>query len=248
MFVRSVPCRLIVLMIWTTAFLLPSTARATEAIWTVDQTPVNQGSDRELTMGTNRFVYDLFPQVAYITNKGFARIGLKLSLMDLPPERSLLYSSQGRLDGDLFRGHFDTEEHASLLKVDVALATLYFYPYVLPDKPCIENRQQLTEKSSIGILGLHYFRLLENMGIHHANEAPNTVSGLKMLALGRADFMVLPDYVVPALEKATAVQVKRCLPEPILSIQLFTYLHEKHRTLIPVLEGAYREILSEGMP
>lgn len=242
---RCLPSRLAVLLIWVALSLLCHPASATEVIWTQDQKPVVNGADREITMGTNRFVYDLLPQVGRVTAEGFARTGLKLALMDLPPERSLLYASQGMLDGDLFRGHFDTKEHASLLKVDVPLATLFFYPYVLSDKPCVETMPQLKEKTSIGILGLHYFRLLKDMGIHHAHEAPNTVSGLKMLALGRAEFLVLPDYVVPALEKAVAVQIKRCMPEPILSIQLFTYLHEKHRNLIPVLEQAYRDILAE---
>lgn len=247
--VRRLGCCLpsppVMLLIGVALSLLCHPASATEVIWTQNQKRAVNDSEREFTLGTNRFVYDLLPQVGRITAQGFARTGLKLALMDLPPERSLLYASQGLLDGDLFRGHFDTKEHASLLKVDVPLATLFLYPYVLSDKPCVDTMPQLKEKTSIGIHGLHYFRLLKDRGIHHEHEAPNTVSGLKMLALGRADFLVLPDYVVPALEKASAVQVKRCMPEPILSIQLFTYLHEKHRNLIPVLEQAYRDILAE---
>lgn len=243
----SLMSRQALLVICSLACTFSSTIQASEVIWTENQNPVAQGTRHEFTMGTNRFVYDLLPQVALITVEGFARTGLKLALMDLPPERSLIYAAQGVLDGDLFRSHFDTKKHASLLKVDVPLGTLHFYPYVPPDKSCFNTSHELTAKTSIGILGMHYFDLLKDMGIHFAHEAPNIVSGMKMLGLGRADFMVLPDYVVPALQKAAAVQVKRCMPEPILSIQLFTYLHEKHRNLIPMLEQAYREILAEEM-
>jgi polar amino acid transport system substrate-binding protein len=228
---------------------LSTSGHASEVVWLDPQGPsAVKGPGSELRLGTNRFVYELMPQVAAITAQGFERAGLKVALMDLPPERSLLYASQGVLDGELWRGHFDSSEHASLIKVDVPLATLFFYPYVRLQQACMEQPEQLKDRSSIGIHGLHYFKLLKEMGIHYAHEAPNTVSGLKMLAAGRADFIVLPDYVVPALEKATEVKVKRCLEEPILSIQLFTFLHERHRTLIPVLEKAYREILSEGKP
>ncbi|MDX5298582.1 MAG: hypothetical protein LPK85_06490 [Gammaproteobacteria bacterium] len=222
-------------------WLLSATCHAEQALWS----DVHDGDDTRLRLriGSNQFIYDLLPDVAQITREGFALAGIRLVLTDLPPERSLRYASDGTLDGDLFRSDFAVQEHPTLLKIDVPLATLDFYPYVQPQTHCVANVADLAEQSAIKVHGLHYFKVLNGMDINYVHEAPNLVSGVKMLTSGRADFILLPDFAVPAIEKILDTQVKRCLDHPVLTLTLSTYLHEKHRSLIPVLEKTFRQAL-----
>jgi len=172
------------------------------------------------------------------------QLGYRIEFVSLPPARSLLMAARGDIDGDLLRQPLALKGYHSLIPVQVPLIKLDYWFHQLADRRCPTSERELKNLKPVGVLGLKYFDLIYNMSDVGFEQVADYGAAIKMLKAGRAGYLAAlkhPRTQIWAERFGTPLKV--CLPRPVLSLEGYLILHEKHKDLIPQLETALASVI-----
>lgn len=176
----------------------------------------------------------------------YGRLAIPIELVDLPAKRALLESSEGRLDGEVHRNINVQTQYPTLLMIRPALN--YIEPSVFSSKaaPAVTGWDAI-KGYRIGIV----------RGVGTSEDgtrgmasvlAINTLDQLMLvLAEDRVDVAISDSFsglaVINRLGLAGRVKV---LTPPLQKNDIYHFLHEKHRDLVPRVEQVLREMQASG--
>lgn len=173
----------------------------------------------------------------------YDRIGVQVEWLKIPSSRALIYSNQGRLDGELLRIPDVVENHESLRQVPFVVLEADVSLYCLTISKCrnINNRKLIVGFN----FDFQYFRTLcEQRGYQcasfHAVDEP-----LKALEQNRVDAWLSADLeILLGLEKLPG---KLYRSHRLQRVQTFHYLHKTHKDLIPKVTAELDKLKKEGI-
>jgi polar amino acid transport system substrate-binding protein len=176
----------------------------------------------------------------------YSRLAIQVELIDLPAKRALLESSEGRLDGEVHRNINVQTQYPTLLMIRPALN--YIEPSVFSSKaaPAVTGWDAI-KSYRIGIV--RGVGTSEDGTRGMASVLPvNTLDQLmQMLAEDRMDVAVSDSFsglaVIKKLGLAGRIKV---LTPPLQKNEIYHFLHEKHRDLVPRVEQVLREMQASG--
>jgi len=100
------------------------------------------------------------------------------------------------------------------------------------------NESDVKDLKPVGVLGIKYFDQIYSLSDVGFEQVSTYAGAIKMLQAGRADYLAsLKHQNTELAAKRLGVSLKACLTRPMLSLDGFFYLHEKHQNLIPQLES-----------
>lgn len=180
-----------------------------------------------------------------IARQAFARSGVELRLVTLPPERGLLNANAGIDDGDLTRIAGLEKDYPNLIRV--------------PEKLLDWNFSAFSRRKDLAVDGWKSL-LAYNVGhirgwkIAEANLA--SAAGVVVVENERQLFDVLRrdrvDVVVYSLEmgaeylRANRLHDIYLLSPPVATREMFVYLNVKHAPLAPKIAEALRALKADG--
>ena len=219
-----------------------------------------RGPSGKQPVGTVRFSISqlvgtyYFKLAEMLYTEAFARLGYGFELYAFPPERALLESNSGRMDGEAGRIRFDTvlsDQYPNLIRVTEPVAVLHFCAYTADAAIHLNGWQGLEgRKLVIGYARgtkIAEKKLFDHVDSKYLFEVTDNRQGLRMLRLGRIDVMA-----------ATQASVESILAEPefkdsgislagILEVvPAFPYLHKKHSALAPRMAAALKAMKKDG--
>lgn len=181
-----------------------------------------------------------------ILKEAFSRAGFAVIIQMLPAERALQDANAGVADGDIGRIRRISE----------------YYPHLLiVDEPIIESRDfvafsidhsfRTTDWASlkpyhVGIM--RGWKILENNVVDTRSliRIDSTLSLFRLLKNNRVDVVV--NARVDGLYAARMLEIDnlKVMEPPLASLELYLFMHEKHRQSIPALEKALKQMKDDG--
>lgn len=166
----------------------------------------------------------------------YQRLGIKLKTSTLPSKRSLSFSNQGQLDGELLRIHNIDNAYPDLIAVPITLYEIHAYAYTINGKTNFKEASEVL-KFTVGInRGIEWEENFASQFPHNISKIDGTKRKFKFLSLGRVS------YVISSEQRAKEIieqhysndNIKRVLPM-LPKVNLIHYLHKKHAHIIPRL-------------
>lgn len=186
--------------------------------------------------------------------EAFKRLGYRFDYNVNPPQRGIVESNSGRLDGEAFRLQFTDDlekQFPNLIRVDEPVGEGIFAAYSTNPDIRVQNLEHFRGKDLL----IGYIRgqkaIEAKLAIYVAErnrlDITDLKTGLKMLAAGRMDVLIADDQNVKSLlrqEEFRGQPIKKI--GEVLAIPVYPYLHKKYAALVPKLEAALRAMKRDG--
>jgi len=181
-----------------------------------------------------------------IVTEGFKRANIPLKFQTLPPQRSLLNSNLGIDDGEAARIFDINKLYPNLVRVCVPIHSI---DIVLLSKENLHIKEPSDLKNyNVGVLrGVKIAEsIAEKAKPLSITRATNYLMLIKMLNNHRIDVIIGSKIALLSIFSEIKEQGLFMTLKPIMSLPLYTYLHKKHKALIPQLEKAYNSMMKDG--
>lgn len=176
----------------------------------------------------------------------YGRLNIPIKLVDMPAMRALLESSSGRLDGEVHRNPRVQEQYPSLIMLRPAIN------YIEPAVFSKNFRFSVQGWSSIKDYNIGIVRGVGTSedgtrGMQRVLTATSIEQLMQMLATDRIDVAISDVFsgLVVVKDLGQEEQIKVLVP-PLQRNDIYHFLHEKHRDLVPKVERVLREMQSSG--
>ena len=161
----------------------------------------------------------------------YGRLGMGVELIDVPAARALMLSSTGELDGEIHRVSGIDQQFPTLLQLNPAIN--YIEPSVFTSGPSfVVGGWGSIAGYSVGIVrgvGSSEAGTSGMPNVHRANDLPSL---MRMLEAGRLEIAVTDWFSGEVLSRRLGFNDRiRALRPPLQRIDIYHYLHQRHREL-----------------
>lgn len=176
----------------------------------------------------------------------YSRLNVPIELVDMPAKRALVDSSEGRLDGEVHRNINVQKQYPTLLMLRPAIN--YIEPSVFSTKYRFEVRGWASIKDyNIGIVRGVGTSEDGTRGMKNVLAVTTLDQLMQVLATERIDVAVSDSFSGLAAVKQLGLEGRiTVLTPPLQKTEIYHFLHEKHRALIPKVETVLREMQASG--
>ena len=188
--------------------------------------------------------YPLSLTVSEIMKSAYLKLGMELKIRYLPGKRSLHYSNSGHADGELFRIKGIGNIFHNLIRIPVVLMELETIAYAKRNDIVIDGWASL-KPYKIGFL--RGFKKAEvntlGMQVYFAEQMSSLFS---LLAKGRVDLVIESRLGGKnSLDPQVHFEIKPLEP-PIEKFEVFHYLHNTNKSLVPKLTKVLQQMKASG--
>jgi len=176
----------------------------------------------------------------------YGRIGQPVEFVDLPAKRALIESSSGRLDGEVQRVLAVENEYPTLVPVREPIM------FIEPSVFSATVAPQITGWDSIRPYAIGIARGVGSSergtrGMPRVTDFTDMEQLMRVAASGRVDVAVNDRFSGELILRRLGLDERvRVLTPPLEHIDLFHFVHERHRSLVPRLEEVVRAMRSSG--
>lgn len=175
----------------------------------------------------------------------FQRLGYSIKLIHLPAERALRSANEGIIDGDISRIKGLDKLYPNLLRVPETVVTMNFVAFI---------REPVSQPASWDALKTLEVGYIKGWKIFEANVPPETsllalrdhIQLFEMINRDRLQVVLYSQYLGMAyLKKRKFENIYPWMP-PLVSKEMFLYVHKQHKQLIPLIVMTLRDMKKEG--
>lgn len=176
----------------------------------------------------------------------YQRLNIVIEFVDLPAKRSLVESSQGRVDGEVHRILAVQNEFPSLIPVRPSIN------YIEPSAFVKQRDFRIDGWSSIAPYSIGIVRGVGSSergtnGMGRVEAVATMDQLMQMLDSGRIEVAVNDRFSGVLVNKRLRLDTAlRPLSPALERIPLYHFLHERHRDLVPRLEAVVRAMEASG--
>jgi len=184
--------------------------------------------------------------------EAFARVGKTLVYRYYPAKRGTLMATSGRVDGELARGYKYGEKVQNLVRVEEPLIIVRLLAYVTDSRIKLDGWKSLAGtdfridfmRGQIGI-GEKLSKIGNNGNVTAVSQ---WIQGLNKLALGRTDIYIGIEKTVNSALATERFNGAGIHSAGVMEEQpIHTYLHVKHKNLVPALSAVLKAMKNEGL-
>ncbi|MGO1117700.1 substrate-binding periplasmic protein [Rhodovibrionaceae bacterium A322] len=181
-----------------------------------------------------------------IVKKAYELLGHDVEIIRLPPKRALIMANVGSLDGDVQRIHSVANTYSSLIRLEPPINYILGTGFILRGSNVKVTSWQDLSMYRVGIIqGIRFAEtnVPEESAVvfYDYDELANALLdrtidiGIYPLSNGRYQSLLInqPD-IIP-------------LDKPLARFELYHYLHEKHRNLVPHLQEVFASFQQDGL-
>ena len=176
----------------------------------------------------------------------YRRLAIAIELVDLPSKRALALSSTGAIDGEVHRIANVANEYPTLIRI--APPINYIEPAAFTTSLQFEVRGWDSIKDySVGIVRGVGSSERGTQGMARVTAASGLENLIRMLDAGRFDVMVSDLFSGRVAVKKLKLESRiRPLSPVIERIDIYHYLHERHRDLAPKVAAVIQQMHDSG--
>ncbi|NOX09139.1 MAG: transporter substrate-binding domain-containing protein [Gammaproteobacteria bacterium] len=184
-----------------------------------------------------------------VLTEAFHRIGYQLETVQLPAERALINANRGIDDGDLLRVAGLQSKYPNLIQVPEKIIDMDMVLFTKNQPSFYVDSWQSIKSHSIAIISgwkimeTNFGQLGDQIEIIKTD---NIEQSLNLLMKDRVDFIAYSRWSGLAYLKEQGINGITLLSPPLVSPALYTYLHIKHKKIVPELAAAIRQMKYDG--
>ncbi len=184
-----------------------------------------------------------------VLREAFKRIGYTLKTQRLPAERALINANQGIDDGDLLRVAGLQKKYTNLIQVPEKIMTIDMVLFSKNKPAFVVNGWESVASHSLAIitgwkiLEKNFARLGNRVEIIKTDNAEQLFT---LLLKDRVDFIAYSNWSGLGYLKEHNITGITLLDPPLARPDLYTYLHKKHKKLVPELAATIKEMKADG--
>lgn len=176
----------------------------------------------------------------------YRRLNVPIELVDLPAKRALLDSSTGQLDGEVHRNINVSYQYPTLLRVEPAINYIEPSVFVQNLRLDVKGWDSIREYR-VGIVRGVGTSEDGTRGMQNVLAVTTLDQLMQALAAGRIDVAVSDAFSGLVVVREAGLQDRISLLKPRMQrTDIYHYLHEKHRELVPKVEHVLREMEARG--
>ena len=169
----------------------------------------------------------------------YRKIGYEIEILKIPADRSLKESLENEgIDGELFRSNLIEDKLQGLIRVPVPLFNLRCIPYAKDKNINIKNLEDLKKYTFVTIAG--HVAIEDKISNIEHKSVTQAEQAIKMVNEDHVQVALIIDVLAVNAIKDNNFDISAVGP-PIIESQLFHYINEKHKTLLPKLTEALGE-------
>ena len=199
---------------------------------------LNSGAAESLSNDTGDAFYNR------ISAEIFKRLGMQLTYIRLPSERSLIQANKGIDDGNIARIAGMEKEWPNLVQVPESIITWEFTAYSQRDDIQVSGWESLKPYTVGHVRGWQIYNK-KTRGAKKVIQANDPAQLFGLLKKGRIDLALFERFQAPYWFDKTGYMAKRLSPE-LAKKQLYIYVHKKHSKLVPNMVDAIRQMKKDG--
>ncbi|MBV1914063.1 MAG: transporter substrate-binding domain-containing protein [Pseudomonadales bacterium] len=182
--------------------------------------------------------------VLVIVTEAFNRLGYDLNFVSFPFERSLKMADSGFVDGELVRSPSIEVQYPNLMRVPERLFSVDLVVVSRSPVDLTTGWSALSGKSVGWLLGVKAIQNHTPESVH-LTAAINTTQLFGLLNKKRVDYVLSTRvFGVELLEAKSHGLIVN--DEALVTISSYTYLHKKHKQLVPKLAATLAEMKKDG--
>ncbi len=180
-----------------------------------------------------------------VTREAFHRLGIDVTVVQLPAERALVNANRGTDDGDLLRIGGLTDMYPNLRQAAEKTNNQEFVVFTKKANFLPAGWESL-KPYHVGFLT--GWKILEK-NVTQAKSVTKVSSVKQMFALlqsNRVDVIIFSKWSGLHYIKTNGLKDIHPLEPPLAVREMFLYLHKKHEYLIPLFSAALRQVKEDG--
>lgn len=180
-----------------------------------------------------------------VSEEAFARAGAQFKLVSLPSERSLLSADNGDVDGEGLRVGGLSKDYPNLVQVPEPYVRISFVAFSTDATIVLDDWDSLRPYRVAFING---WKMFENNAASAkvVNKVDTPEQLFEMLQLGRVDLALYTRADGEVLTRTLGMSRIAPLTPALKDVDLYLYLHKKHRALVPEIAAAIRSMKTDG--
>lgn len=180
-----------------------------------------------------------------VLSEAFRRIGRRVEIVSLPAERSLLNADSGITDGDFVRIAGLERLYPNLIKVPEAIIDFEFVAFARNLELRTDSWDALQPYDVAIVRG---WKILEEnaSGSHSLLRTNDQWQLFNLLRKDRVDIVIYSRFEGQALISAMGIEGAKPLEPPLAMREMYLYLNNLHRELVPPLAGALRAMKADN--
>jgi len=176
----------------------------------------------------------------------YRRAGIGIEFVDMPAKRALAESSEGRVDGEVQRIRAVGEQYPTLLAVPVPINFIEPAAFTTRLEFAVAGWQSLRPYSLAIVRGVGSSER-GTQGMPRVEAVASMDQLMQMVASGRVEVGVNDRFSgLLVLRRLGLDKLVHPLAPPLERIELFHFVHTRHRELIPRLEEQLRTMQASG--
>lgn len=179
-----------------------------------------------------------------VLREAYQRMGIRIYTEIMPAERALMMANSGRINGEVNRIKGIDKAYPNLIRVPVPInrieAVVFTRHHVFPVtgwdslKPYLIGIRRGTKFAEKGTRGFRVQAVDDNAQLFHK------------LYLGRTDLAVTSRVEGLDLIKKHRFYGIRALEPPLVTLELFHYLHKSRSSMLPKITAVLEDMAKEG--
>lgn len=177
--------------------------------------------------------------------EAYRRIGVEISFTVLPPPRALRLSNEGILDGEMHRIHGIDEKFSNLVMIPVPINKIEALAFTKSKDITVRHIDDL-KPYLIGIRRGVKFAEEMSQGMNIVKTG-STDQLFRMLDLGRLDVVISTRTAGLKMIKRLNLREIRVIEPPLVTKNLYHYLHNKHQSIVPRITTSLQTMENEKL-
>ena len=175
-----------------------------------------------------------------ILKHAYAQIGIKTETLFLPPERALKLSNSGINDGEVARVKRISKQYTNLYMVPEKLYTIEIALFTHHKRVQVSSWKALKDYKIAILKGVKIVeQKTQGMNIKVVTKLK---AALDLVLSHKVDIAVLPKKMVTDFIKKPRYKEIQVLKPSLLKLNLYHFLHKKHKNLIPKITHSLQKI------
>jgi polar amino acid transport system substrate-binding protein len=219
--------------------------------WTL--LPVGAGAETIVFCTINQDNSRLYKVSDAVLTEAFRRLGYEFRLVTYPAKRGPVEVNAGRVDGGAHRIHgFNNDNrYPNLVRVDESIQAIDQSVFARSKTIQVNGWESLADYEIVYLAGIKVVETgMDRAGIPKNRRIPvYTIDRVfELLSRGRGDLTVVSASTGRATMEKLGISSERIhlLSPPVVVIELYSYMHKRHRPLAKALGAVLKEMKGTG--
>ncbi len=178
-----------------------------------------------------------------IVREAYRRLGIAMTLHQLPGERTLLQANDGKMDGELYRKLGMEREYPNLVIIPVPLQTYEIVIFSRGTSFVVTGWESLRPYTLGFVRGIKIVQ--ENTHGMKVEAVATLPQAFEKLMMGRTDLVLCNRLSGMAVVRAMNVEGISVLEPALASFPVYHYLNRKHQALVPELTRVLKQMQAD---